>query len=141
MVPVCLTNMQNLKMHNSLLGSMVGIYWHIPIIKNKLVSITENLDIGESYGDFIVSSYDHYTYWEVLREKHAQLANVEYEFYPRGRVSYHKPSKTFYVYIDKNINTYEIKTDIIDMLNLKNMKTKFMFDAHYRTKKHVLSNW
>lgn len=58
------------------------------------------LEEAEVYGDFLNYTYSHYEIWEKhYREKY----QVDFDFYPRGRIVYNKKNNQYILYYDKCI--------------------------------------
>lgn len=55
---------------------------------------------AEPYGDFLTFSQSHMEVWEREYEK---KYHVDFDYYPRGRITYHVPSGTSHVYYDRCI--------------------------------------
>lgn len=57
-----------------------------------------SLEDGEPYGAFINYPHSHYRIWMRYYER---KYNVEFDYYPRGRVVYRKTDNTYLIYYDK----------------------------------------
>ena len=57
---------------------------------------------AENYGDFLICPDSHFEIWE---NHYALQYHVDFDFYPRGRVAYHKSSQTFQILYDRCIGS------------------------------------
>ncbi|MGN0169145.1 MAG: hypothetical protein ACI39H_00090 [Lachnospiraceae bacterium] len=85
----------------------VGLFF---FIHGNFVFAGCSLSEAEQYGDFLVYSESHYHVWEKymrLKYKENEM-EVDYDFFPRGRVVYNKAEDLFIIYYDRcvedNIN-------------------------------------
>lgn len=58
------------------------------------------LEKAETYGDYLIYPESHFDIWVKHYEKHYQ---VDFDFYPRGRVIYRKSDQTYRIYYDRCI--------------------------------------
>jgi len=87
-----------------------------------------NLDEAESYGDFLIYPSGHFDVWE---RDYAEKYGVDYDYYPRGRVAYHKPSETFRILHDRCL-----ERSVLDFLETRyEGKTTLGYDEHYQCHK------
>lgn len=92
----------------------------------------------ESYKDVVEighnrdSNNTHYDYWKVLQSVYQELRNVDYDYYPRGRVVYSSSEDKFYLYVDDCIKDMKSVRAIIDELNLPHRKVEIKSDEHYQ---------
>ena len=80
---------------------------------------------GEEYGNFINYPYSHFEIWE---KNHRSKYNVDFDYYPRGRVIYRKTDDTYLIYYDKCMEKF------IGMVTEKysGKKIKMDYDEHYQ---------
>lgn len=64
------------------------------------------LDDAEHYGEFLIYSESHYDIWE---EHYEYQYQVDFDFYPRGRIVYRKTDDTFIIYYDQCIEMDIVK--------------------------------
>lgn len=88
----------------------VGIFWGIPGPDGswRLLSDKTPIAQAETYGECLTHGGGHYEFWEGLKARGAaELADYEYEDFPRGRVVYWpKPvegTKHFVIYADRRL--------------------------------------
>jgi hypothetical protein len=93
----------------------VGVFW--AFLENQTADqvVVENLPVlsGKAYVDCLTFEDGHAEAWELWRrltprdraERRIPEAVVylEYDQVPRGRVVYHQPSRTFWLYIDERV--------------------------------------
>lgn len=72
----------------------VGIFFITP---NGVILHLVPREDGEHYGDFINYPYSHDDIWEKYYHK---MYSVDFDFFPRGRIIYHKPDRRYWVYYD-----------------------------------------
>ncbi len=88
-----------------------------------------SLSKAETYGDFLIFPEGHYDTWEhysYLKYTKAGM-EVDYDYYPRGRVVYRKSDDTFIIYHDKCV------TDVINRISdrYEGYNYKLELDEHY----------
>ena len=107
---------------------MIGIFFYV----NGLLHVhKEPLDKAEDYGDFKTTPLAHDTLWENrLRAK--QVKDVDFNFYPRGRVVYNRMSGQYIVYIDRDLNKPRILRKIAEVYNFADAVYRVELDEHYR---------
>jgi len=62
---------------------MVGVFWWH---RRRVLGKRDSLADAELYGQCLVSRINHYKLWPTVQLAHPELAGVEYEYVPRGRV-------------------------------------------------------
>jgi hypothetical protein len=98
-------------------------------------STPQTIDFGTPYGNFIIASEGHYSFWEALKLNNIVPSNSEYEDLPRGRVAYDTATKEYVVYHGPYINSMAgIKGIIKSEFKLKS-NTRWEPDTHYQFKK------
>ena len=96
---------------------------------------------AEHYGEFLIHSKDHYTYWEEELSSsrspiHLLAKNKDYDYYPRGRVVYNTVGDRIFVYLDRCIiNDEESVKKILSMMHLPKTKSEISGDEHYQCAK------
>ena len=84
------------------------------------------------YGDFAIHERDHYQYWAQLVRSGA-VPDIEYEEYPRGRVSYDERTDKFTLLADHCIlGRKSLVSKILSRMNLPVRGAKVDTDSHYR---------
>lgn len=73
----------------------VGIFFITP--KGIILHIC-HVEKGEHYGDFINFPYSHDAVWQQHYTK--QFDGKAFDYFPRGRIIFHKPSSTYCIYHD-----------------------------------------
>ena len=126
-------------------GPRVGIFWSIsrsgksPILVIDATSLPE----AEPYGEFLTHPRGHYGVWEKWRKLGPQgLKKVrlppeiswhEYEHFPRGRIVFHVPTRTFLIYADRVLTTAKSVARIETLFSLAGTEFIVKTDEHYRT--------
>ncbi len=109
--------------------SSIGLYWLNEKQTDVLHLFAEPVSSGEKYLDWIISSKDHYAYWDKLLN--AGKTEIEdYEVLPRGRVSF-KPNENTYTIYHGDWLTKELESKLKQAFNLTNEKVLFEYDQHY----------
>lgn len=86
-----------------------------------------SLESAEHYGDFLVGSESHFEVWE---NWYHDFYQVDYDYYPRGRVVYRKSDGTYLVYYDRCIED-EVKMQ----LDTVGSRVVFLTEEHYQCHK------
>jgi len=124
---------------------LIGIFWGVQEKPTsvRIVVDTTPADQGESYGDFLTHAAGHLDVWEawrrfgpaglVKRGLPQAIAWHEYEYFPRGRVVYHCPTKRFIVYADKVLQAGFRIEEILRAFRLTREQCDIRSDTHYRS--------
>ena len=90
-------------------------------------------DVDVSPAGFRDSNNGHYDYWRSLQRYYPEYRNVDYDYYPRGRVVYSTKDDKYYLYADKCIlNSQKLIDAIEEELNLPYDKVVVGEDEHYQ---------
>jgi len=107
----------------------VGIIY---LVGAKLLIDSTPLTNAGRYGDSATHERGHISYWAEL-VRGGKVPNVEYEEFPRGRVSYNMKTLKFTLLADKCIlSKKNIVRNILLQMNLPVRGTKVNTDSHYR---------
>ena len=122
----------------------VGVFWRLEDGCGGHRLLTSSVPITEavSYGDCLTFPTSHYDIWEGWREMaesqraHARILETvtwrEYDEVPRGRVVYHCPDSTFWLYADRRLQGSETVVEVRSRFGLKDCRVQIRSDAHYR---------
>lgn len=102
----------------------VGIFFYA---KDRLIFHKCMLKDAEEYGDFLIYPYSHDEIWE---KHYKKIYNVDFDYYPRGRIVYNTAEKSFWIYKDKCIASLILLSTIINNLGGIN-KGELKTDEHY----------
>lgn len=106
----------------------VGIFY---VIDGTVYAQSDQIrDLKASQGNYD-SDGSHYEFWKSMRFLMPEMYDIDYDYYPRGRIVYKSEEDKFYIYLDKCI-TDEERDSIIDEFNLPRSKVKFEYDEHYQ---------
>jgi hypothetical protein len=99
----------------------VGIFW---VVKGRLLFDSTPVHDAEDYAHFKTHPASHIDHWSKLQNAGVVPKDIEYEKFPRGRVTFDQRSGQFSVFADKCIlrNRGHVKKIII-ALNLPIRKT------------------
>jgi hypothetical protein len=118
-------------------GPYIGIYWlHSKDGQIKIFhSIPEPKEFGQDYGDFIISSKEHYIIWNSLVLNGYAPKSSEYTDLPRGRIAFDKTTSEFVIFHGNWISSApNIKSVITSEFKLKS-NVRYEPDLHYHDHK------
>ena len=108
----------------------VGPFFYI---RGKVYSDAVDFDQAENYGDFKTWG-SHWQFWDKLARKNYEFADMEYNYFPRGRVTYNFVKDIYYLYLNPKLNKEKIVVLIAAEFNLIGLNyvidTK---DEHYKS--------
>lgn len=122
----------------------VGIFWRASNDDGGFRLLTDSapLQDAEPYGDCLTHPRGHHEVWERWRSSRTVKAGSlaiprwvvenEYETFPRGRIVFHRPSETFWIYADRRLQRPEIIAEIRAAFDLEDVRSEVRSDAHYR---------
>lgn len=109
-----------MKSENTALGP--ALFFHV---NGKLLFHGCSLDAAEPYGEFLNYPHGHD---KIRRKYYAPKYNVDFDYYPRGRVVYRKSDDTYLIYYDKCM-----KPDIGKITEkYAGQKLELDYDEHYQ---------
>ena len=108
----------------------IGIFWYW---NNQVIGVAHNFSFGEADSIGLIDSpYTHVDYWNILRKKHFELQNYEYEKIPRSRVIFDTNKGKTIIYLDKSL-LYKAKMQkIYDFFDTNIENSILKKDPHYR---------
>jgi len=92
----------------------VGAFFYI---NENIYSDSVKIDEAELYGNFKTWG-SHYEFWDVLSENNEKLKYLDYNYYPRGRVTYNYIKDEYYIYLNSKLNNQAILEKISEEFNL-----------------------
>ena len=102
--------------------NQVGLFFYV---NGRFLFRGIDLDMAEDYGEYLTYQESHYDIWEKYYEYRYQ---VDFDYYPRGRVVYKKTEDTYIIYYDQCI-----ETEIVKMKSLyAGKKIMLELDEHYQ---------
>ena len=118
----------------------IGIFWicHDGNSWNIFHSISYTIELGQTYGDFVIAGESHDPIWESLKRHRIIPQRSVYTDLPRGRVAYSVIEKKYWVYAGKWIDK-KLKQVIKDEFSLDST-TQWITDLHYNTYKRINLN-
>ena len=84
-----------------------------------------SLEEGEAYGNFINYPYSHFEIWE---KNYRSEYDVDFDYFPRGRIIYRKTDDTYLVYYDKCLD--EVIGSVAERYSGINIQLNY--DEHYQ---------
>lgn len=87
------------------------------------------VDRGNGFKD---SDNSHYDYWKILQKLYREFRDIDYDYYPRGRVVYSCKEDLYYVYLDECIRDMKNVREILIELNIPIRKVEIKTDDHYK---------
>lgn len=111
-------------------GCGVGIFW---LLADGMLLVDKvPLPEAEPYGDCLTHPRSHTDQWEEFRKQRIIPADVEYEEYPRGRVSFDMKRNVFMLFADRCIlKQTGLVTKLISEMHLPRKGTEVGADPHY----------
>jgi len=106
---------------------MIGLFFSV---KGKLLLYKVALEKAEAYGDFLTCPVSHDIVW-----RRRVGMNVDFDYFPRGRVVYNTQERKYIIYIDKCLDTTELIAKIVEAFGLTNHEHTIEFDEHYQCHK------
>jgi hypothetical protein len=107
----------------------VGIFW---LVANRLIVDASPLSEAEPYGDCLGHRLSHIRYWAILRKTGVVQPELEYDDFPRGRVTYNAKKQEFYFLADTCILKDKAKVAKIKKLMYLPASTIVDTDLHYK---------
>ena len=83
-----------------------------------------SLENAEEYGDYLVYPQSHFEIWD---NYYYDKYNVDFDYFPRGRVAYNKISKKYHIYFDRCIED--------EMHTFIDASMVICYDEHYQCHK------
>ena len=110
-------------------SKLLAVFWYI---NGEFYGHEDTLkgDAVEQFGDYLQLDLDHFAEWPLIRSLYG-LPNVEYDYYPRGRILFNIKLHKFIVIGSKEIvDDPEVQNKVKDFYGLPNT-TIFQWDEHY----------
>ena len=110
-------------------SKMLAVFWYVD---GQFIGHEDTLkgDSVEQFGDYLQLDLDHFAEWPVIRMLY-NLPNVEYDYYPRGRVMFNTKLHKFIVVGSKEIvDDPEVQAELREYYGLPST-TIFQGDEHY----------
>lgn len=102
-------------------------------IQNKVHSDAMDIDRAEDYGEFKTWG-SHWQFWDKLVASNYEFAELEYVYFPRGRVTYNYVKDIYYIYLNPKLNRESIIEQIVEEFELTDLHyTVDDTDEHYRS--------
>lgn len=101
----------------------VGLFF---VVNGKILFHGCELDKAQNYGDFKIYDKSHYDVWE---KHYYKRYKVDYDYFPRGRITYNKKQKCFWLYKDSCIEEKLLKDWIKEFGYQKIIEKE---DEHYK---------
>lgn len=95
----------------------VGPFFYIA---NKIYSDSVNWDKAEDYGDFKTWG-SHYGFWDALSRTNWEFQELDYNYFPRGRVTYNFVKDIYYIYLNPKLKSKTILPKIIEEFDLNGL--------------------
>ena len=94
-------------------------------VKGELLFHNCTLETAEAYGDFLNYPLSHFDVWD---EFYGGKYNVDFDYYPRGRVVYRKNDDTYLIYYDRCMES--VIGHVAEKYEGK--KIELNYDEHYQ---------
>lgn len=115
--------------------SLLSVFWYTG---KGFVGPEDTLDSPRVvlYGDYLQIDKDHFNVWNRY-SRYTDTPNVEYDYYPRGRVLFNTALHKFVVVTDPKIaEDPRIREELLDWYHLP-ATTMFRTDEHYQSEADV----
>ena len=86
----------------------------------KILNDAVIYDEAEIYGEFKTWG-SHYNFWDSLCKTNFDFGELDYNYFPRGRVTYNFVKDVFYIYLNPKLNKKAILQKIIQEFNLNGL--------------------
>ena len=107
-------------------SKLLAVFWYID---GEFVGTEGTLKDGILYGDYLQLDDDHFEIWNRFNSD----KNIEYDYYPRGRIMFNTKLHKFVVVCDRKImNNYKIRKLLLNYYGLP-ITTIFESDEHYQS--------
>lgn len=114
----------------------VGIFWVLP--GDQVVGDITPVSEAENYGGVLNGKNDHYQFWSTLQRAYKgmpDIADHEYDYWPRGRVMKNSETGEFYVLADKQVAWNSIRLrKVTREFSVPFRNAVVNTDDHYRAK-------
>ena len=130
--------------NNAGLSPRLGIFWYMD---GKLITAECPLSLGVmlqlyhsslTVPSYTVPSVDHKNYWAELREQKT-VPEVDYDYYPKGWVTYHGLSNTWVVFGDiALVDDENYKREIEEHFGLSESQVCFVSEEDFDKSKHAV---
>ena len=125
----------NLSEEQNLSEAEVGLYWNVDGVIKKVGEPINNA--ASLKGVYSMTAYTHAAYWKELRNRKPHLPE-DFEYYPRGRVSYDKRIHQWTIHMDpEDMDNEDIKRKILRAFKIPIAGTDVVFrsGAPYKNKR------
>lgn len=113
---------------------MIGIFW---VYQGKVFGQAEPVTAGtEAIPGLVDSNLEHVTLWEKMataRRTFPELASMEYQQVPRGRLLWQRKKGRHLVYLDKTLLAQETRAAIAVFFQFDMSHADWKSDSHYTT--------
>lgn len=115
----------------------VGVFWGVCSADGEFRPLIEHVPLSdaEPYGECLTFAPGHSDVWRRLRRMGAlpsAICGFGYDEVPRGRVVYHEPSRTFWIYADRRLQGAAFVAQIMRAFGLVGRAAELRSDSHYR---------
>ena len=112
---------------------LLGPFWGIPR-PSRFELLGFPLPFGEVplIAGFRTVDWGHYELWPILAEGRADLHAHDYDYFPRGRVSWIAADEEFLILLDRRLKRADFLAQLSRDWRLGAVKTRVGLDAHYR---------
>lgn len=111
----------------------VGAFY---FIGNKIISNDADVRDAESYGDFVNYS-SHWDLWNAFVKAYPEYDELDYDYFPRGRVIFDRGQHKYILYIDPKLNSSKYINKIKSRYGLSSGAFRLGDDEHYSSQQPV----
>lgn len=113
---------------------MIGVFW---VYRGMVFGQAEHVALGtEAVPGLTDSRLEHVELWEQMtsaKRLFPELATMEYQQVPRGRVLWQRKEDRHLIYLDKTLYSQKIFTAIAEFFQFKRSQAVWKTDSHYTT--------
>lgn len=112
---------------------LLGPFWGIPCPgRFELVGAPQRFTEVPSIGGFRTVELGHFELWPSLAAGRADWRVHDYDYFPRGRVSWTALGDEFLLLLDRRLRRSDFLSQLFRDWRLPPAKTRIGLDAHYR---------
>ena len=120
-------NLNDTSEEQNLSEAEIGLFWNVDGVIKKVGEPIKNTACLK--GVYSMTAYNHATYWEELRNREPHLPE-DFEYYPRGRVTYDKRTNQWTIYMDpEDMENEDIKRKILQAFKIPSAGADIVFQA------------
>lgn len=118
----------------SLQSPHLGIFWGYQYDGKLVLAVLKApANTVDTIGGFKTMDTGHVDAWAEITRVHPQVAHLEYDEVPRGRVNWREADRNYLILADPKLLDISNRKTLLEIFNLQGSKVTFLTDEHYRT--------